>query len=86
MSLKEELINFWKQRKLIKDKRLFEAFKIIDRKYFVPKEMIDQAYGDYPLQIGKGQTISQPSTVLIMIEALELKETDKVLENNLVNN
>ena len=37
-------------------------------------------YGDYPLPIGYGQTISQPTTVMIMIDALELKKEDKVLE------
>jgi len=80
MNLKEELIKFWEERGLIKDERLFDAFRAIDRKKFVPKEYLDEAYGDYPLPIEKGQTISQPSTVLIMIQALELKETDKVFE------
>jgi len=80
MHLKEELIKFWKKRGLIKDERLFDAFRVIDRKYFVHKDYLDEAYADYPLPIGEGQTISQPSTVLIMIQALELKETDKVLE------
>ena len=38
------------------------------------------AYSDGPLPIGAGQTISQPYTVAFMLEVLELKETDKVLE------
>jgi protein-L-isoaspartate(D-aspartate) O-methyltransferase len=47
---------------------------------FVLKDSIDQAYYDGPLRIGYEQTISQPTTVLMMVEALELKKTDKVLE------
>lgn len=39
-----------------------------------------RAYGDYPLPIGEGQTISQPYVVALMTEALRLKPTDRVLE------
>lgn len=80
MSVKENLLKYWKESRLIKDKRLFKAFKAVDRKNFILPEYESEAYGDYPLPLPGGQTISQPSTVMIMIEALELKETDKVLE------
>ena len=76
----EELLRYWQQSGLIKDKKLIEAFKKVDRKHFIRKESINEGYGDYPLPIGFGQTISQPTTVMLMIEALELKKTDKVLE------
>ncbi len=77
---KEKLIKYWKETKLIEDKRLIKAFRSILRENFVLPEYISEAYADYPLPIPGGQTISQPTTVMIMIEALELKETDKVLE------
>ena len=76
----EELLRYWQQSGLIKDKKLIEAFKKVDRRNFIRKESMNEVYGDYPLPIGFGQTISQPTTVMLMIEALELKKTDKVLE------
>ncbi|MFC1884920.1 protein-L-isoaspartate(D-aspartate) O-methyltransferase [Thermodesulfobacteriota bacterium] len=52
-----------------------------DKKHlFVPEEFCDQAYSDYPLPIGEGQTISQPYIVAYMTEALDLKQEDRVLE------
>ena len=76
----EELLRYWQQSGLIKDKKLIVAFKKVDRRNFIRKESMNEVYGDYPLPIGFGQTISQPTTVMLMIEALELKKTDKVLE------
>jgi len=64
----------------IKDKRVLEAIKKIDRKKFVPKELRNEAYENTALPLKKGQTISQPYTVAVMLEALELKKGDKVLE------
>ncbi|HIL03175.1 MAG TPA: protein-L-isoaspartate(D-aspartate) O-methyltransferase [Candidatus Thioglobus autotrophicus] len=66
--------------KLIKDHKVLKAFQAISREMFVLKDSIDQAYYDGPLRIGYEQTTSQPTTVLMMVEALELKKTDKVLE------
>lgn len=77
---KKRLIDHWQSSGMIKDKKVIEAFKAIPREKFIPEEYISQAYGDYPLSIGKGQTISQPTTVMLMTEALELKKGDKVLE------
>jgi len=62
------------------NKNITLAFRNIDRKDFVPEEYLDQACGDYPLPIGFGQTISQPSTVAFMFELLNPKEGDKVLD------
>lgn len=80
ISSKRKLIDYWTSSEIVKDKRLIKAFEKIPREKFVKKEHIDEAYGDYPLSIGEGQTISQPTTVVLMTEALELKEGDKVLE------
>ena len=77
---KEELVRYWTDNKIITDKRLIKAFKAIPREEFILGESLNEAYGDYPLPILKGQTISQPTTVMIMINALKLKKTDKVLE------
>lgn len=80
MTSKQDLIDYWKNTRLITDEKLLEAFKKVPREEFVPSAFRQDAYGDYPLPIGADQTISQPSTVMIMIQALELKKTDKVLE------
>ncbi len=64
----------------IRDMRVIEAMQSVPRELFVPETLREVAYDDRPLSIGYGQTISQPSMVAMMIEALDLKETDKVLE------
>jgi len=52
----------------------------VERHRFVPAAYRNEAYEDYPLPVGEGQTISQPYIVAFMTEALELKKEDKVLE------
>jgi len=64
----------------IADKRVVEAMSRVPREAFVPKEHYYAAYDDRPLSIGFGQTISQPFIVAMMIQALELKGDEKVLE------
>lgn len=78
--LKQKLIDFWLTNKIITDKRVIKAFKELNREKFIKKEYLSEAYSDYPLPIGHNQTISQPTTIAIMTQALELKPTDKVLE------
>ncbi|MBI2655198.1 protein-L-isoaspartate O-methyltransferase [Candidatus Woesearchaeota archaeon] len=80
MPSKEQLMEHWVSSGIIKDKKVIEAFKKVPRELFVAEERKEEAYGDYPLPIGEGQTISQPTTVMIMTQALELKKGDKVLE------
>ena len=77
---KEDLILYWTQNKLIEDPALIEAFRAIPREKFVLEKMLDFAYEDQPLDIICGQTISQPSTVMTMINHLQLQITDTVLE------
>lgn len=62
------------------DPRVVEAVRSVPRHRFVPEKLRDQAYEDIALPIGEGQTISQPSLVAFMTNALEIKEGDKVLE------
>jgi len=64
----------------IADKRVVEAMKHVPREAFVSPEQYHAAYDDRPLGIGFGQTISQPFIVALMVQALELKGNEKVLE------
>jgi protein-L-isoaspartate(D-aspartate) O-methyltransferase len=64
----------------LRDSRVLTAMGQVRRHCFVPAALQDQAYGDHPLPIGSGQTISQPYIVALMSELLELKGKEKVLE------
>ena len=77
---KNSLIKYWKSENVVRDEKVISAFKKIPRENFVLKEDLYQAYGDYPLDIGFGATISQPTTVVIMLESLDVKKENKVLE------
>lgn len=59
---------------------IIDAFREIDRKFFVPESFEEHIYADAPLSIGNGQTISQPSTVAFMLEHLEVQKGDTVLD------
>lgn len=64
----------------ITDQRVLAAFYKVEREKFVPSEVRNKAYEDFPLSIGEGQTISQPYMVALMTQSLELKGDEKVLE------
>jgi protein-L-isoaspartate(D-aspartate) O-methyltransferase len=64
----------------IRDPRLLAAMGKVPREEFVAHEDLGNAYGDHPLPIGAGQTVSQPYIVAAMIAALELRPSDRVLE------
>jgi protein-L-isoaspartate(D-aspartate) O-methyltransferase len=64
----------------IKDLNILYAMKKVPRHLFVPKDLQNNAYGDEPLPIGEGQTISQPYIVAYMTEVLELRGGERVLE------
>lgn len=64
----------------INDPKTLEAMRKVPRHLFVEEAMKDQAYGDFPLPIGRGQTISQPFIVALMTQALGLKGHESVLE------
>lgn len=65
---------------VIADKRVIEAMKRVPRESFLPPHQYHVAYNDIPLTIGYGQTISQPFIVALMVQALELKGDEEVLE------
>ena len=64
----------------VRDEKVLNAMLKVERHLFVPEVYRAEAYEDYPLPVGEGQTISQPYIVAFMTEALELEQTDKVLE------
>lgn len=64
----------------IRNERVLAAMGTVPRHEFVPENRRHEAYEDYPLPIGYGQTISQPYIVAFMTEQLDPKPTDKVLE------
>lgn len=64
----------------IKDERIIGAMSKVPRHCFVPEFLRDEAYGDYPLPIGEGQTISQPYMVAEMTLQLDPKPEDRILE------
>lgn len=59
---------------------LIEAFRVIDRRDFVPDTLAESAYHNSPLPIGMGQTISQPWTVAFMLELLQPYEGENILD------
>jgi len=77
---KNKLVEHWVRNKIITNDRVIKAFKEVPRENFVLKKYIENAYEDYPLPIPAGQTISQPTTVMIMTQELELEAGNKVLE------
>lgn len=64
----------------IDDPGVLRAMEQIPRHLFVDEALQAQAYGDTPLPIGRGQTISQPYIVALMTQALQLQGHEKVLE------
>jgi protein-L-isoaspartate(D-aspartate) O-methyltransferase len=64
----------------IRDGRVLAAIAAVPRESFVPASSRHQAYEDYPLEIGEGQTISQPSVVARITELAEVESRDRVLE------
>ena len=76
----EELVQHLKERGVLKTPSLIKAFLKIDRRDFVLPEYYNLAYEDYPLPIGFEQTISQPYTVAFMLELLQPKRGEKILD------
>ncbi len=64
----------------ISEEKVLDAIRNVPRELFVPEILRHQSYKNVALPIGKGQTISQPLTVAIMTEALQVKKGMKILE------
>jgi len=78
--LRRDMVDSQLRARDISDKRVLEAMGSVPRHLFVPPASRGEAYEDYPLPIGEGQTISQPYIVALMTQGLELKGKEKVLE------
>jgi protein-L-isoaspartate(D-aspartate) O-methyltransferase len=64
----------------IADERVLAAMAAVPREQFVPRQLYHQAYEDFALEIGEGQTISQPSVVARMTQLADVAPRDRVLE------
>jgi protein-L-isoaspartate(D-aspartate) O-methyltransferase len=77
---RERMVDHQLRDRGIRDERVLEAFRAVPREAFVGPELQRSAYEDRPLDIGLGQTISQPWVVAVMLEALDLRPSDRLLE------
>jgi protein-L-isoaspartate(D-aspartate) O-methyltransferase len=64
----------------VSDKRVLEAMREVPRDFFVPPQLASEAWENVPLPIGAGQTISQPLVVARMLELLELRGGERILD------
>lgn len=80
MTLRHLMVERQLMKRGIDDQRVLNAFLQVPRHLFAPKEFSNEAYQDYPLGIGFGQTISQPYIVALMVQSLNLSKDDSVLE------
>ena len=76
----DKLVDDMISSNILRSPLIIDAFRTIDRKYFVPDEYSEDAYVDAPLPIGHYQTISQPSTVAFMLERLNPQDGNKILD------
>jgi len=79
-SLRQQMVDSQLQARGIRNERVLAAMSHVPRHEFAPEPYRDQAYEDHPLPIAEGQTISQPYIVALMLDALSLLPTDRVLE------
>ena len=79
-ALREEMVRRQIEDRGIRDPLVLRAMRKVPRHRFVPEAPPAQAYGDFPLPIGLGQTISQPYIVAFMAEAADVSPSDRVLE------
>jgi protein-L-isoaspartate(D-aspartate) O-methyltransferase len=79
---REMMVKMQLEGRGIKNQKLLEIMRKVPRHEFIPKEYQDvyDPYGDYPVPIGEGQTISQPYIVALMTELLDPKKNEKILE------
>lgn len=78
--LRRDMVRDQIARRGVNDRRVLAAMEAVPRHLFVPHHLAHAAHRDSPLPIGDGQTISQPLMVATMVEALELRSSDRVLD------
>jgi len=77
---KQHLYSYWKNSGMITSDPVLKAFLAVPRELFVDPSYRHQSYADHPLPIGCEQTISQPTTVMMMLQLLEVLPDQRVLE------
>lgn len=77
---REGMVREQLQSRGIKNEKVLDAFRKVERHRFIDPDLLEEAYEDHPVSIGHGQTISQPYIVALMTEILELCPEDMVLE------
>jgi protein-L-isoaspartate(D-aspartate) O-methyltransferase len=77
---RQRMVDHQIARRGIRDERVLAAMRKVERHRFVSESQRAAAYGDHPLPVGEGQTISQPYIVALMTEALRLEGGESVLE------
>ena len=77
---REAMVEHQLRRRGIFEEPILDAFRAVPREQFVGAALRNQAYGDHPLPIEAGQTISQPYIVALMIQAAAIRAGDRVLE------
>jgi protein-L-isoaspartate(D-aspartate) O-methyltransferase len=77
---REAMVERQLRRRGIADQPILDAFLAVPREAFISPDYAHLAYGDHPLPIEAGQTISQPYIVALMIQSAGIKPGDKVLE------
>src|SRR5271157_252280 len=80
LAQRENMVRVQLAERGIRDLGVLDAMRRVPRHEFVPDAFQLDAYGDHPLPIGEGQTISQPYIVAAMLEYLALQSNDRVLE------
>jgi protein-L-isoaspartate(D-aspartate) O-methyltransferase len=78
--LRKRMVKEQLESRGIDDPGVLSVMSCILRHEFIPTEYLGNAYADYPLSIGEGQTISQPFMVALMTQSLNLTGKEKVLE------
>ena len=76
----DKLITSLEENGVLRSRSVSRALKKVDRKKFVPDTQKELAYDDMPLSIGEGQTISQPYTVVFMLEHLKPKPGEHIMD------
>lgn len=79
-AMRERMVDRQIEARGVSDNNVLAAMRKVPRHLFVPEKLRDDAYGDYPLPIGRGQTISQPYIVAFMTEAAKPSRNKTALE------
>ena len=77
---KQHIYHYWEKSRLITSDRVLKAFLAVPRELFVDPSYRYQSYADHPIPIGCEQTISQPTTVMLMLQLLKVIPGQRVLE------